>query len=269
MAAFEPPPEISPCERGCPGDDRFVEFLEGRPTPELMAEGSTYRTRCWRRPPGREVRLHDAAIDPGARADVVGTAGGRPHRLRVRGRGLRPERDVRASPGGALLPGRAENAAPAGSSSPTAYAAESMDIIQESGQGGTQTHVVLFNQAWPAALLGRVDQAREMATTGIRLAAANDDRFNGAWNAAVWASSICPSPTTTRARPSLEQAADVGRCPSARSSSRSSRACRTWSRSSSRSVGPMRQFPSSSAWRTRRLAATGHGPPGPRRGDGR
>ena len=65
------------------------------------------------------------------------------------------------------------------------YGAESMDIIQESGQAATQSHVVLFNQAWPAALLGRVDEAREMAVTGVRLAEANDDRFNGAWHQAI------------------------------------------------------------------------------------
>src|SRR4029079_10585419 len=40
----------------------------------------------------------------------------------------------------------------------------------------------LFNQAWPRALLGRIDEAREMATTGVRLAKGNDDRFNEAWN---------------------------------------------------------------------------------------
>ena len=34
-----------------------------------------------------------------------------------------------------------------------------------------------------------VDEAREMATTGVRLAEANDDRFNGAWNHAVSGSS--------------------------------------------------------------------------------
>jgi DNA-binding CsgD family transcriptional regulator len=65
------------------------------------------------------------------------------------------------------------------------HAAESMDIIQESGQAATQSHVVLFNQAWPAALLGREAEAREMATNGVRLADANDDRFNGALNHAV------------------------------------------------------------------------------------
>jgi len=60
-----------------------------------------------------------------------------------------------------------------------------MDIIQESGQAATQSHVVLFNQAWAAALLGHVEEARRMATDGARLADANDDRFNGAWNHAV------------------------------------------------------------------------------------
>jgi len=62
---------------------------------------------------------------------------------------------------------------------------ESMDIVQESGQAATQSHVALFNQAWPRALLGRIDEAREQATIGVRLAEANDDRFNAAWNHAV------------------------------------------------------------------------------------
>ena len=62
---------------------------------------------------------------------------------------------------------------------------ESMDIVQETGQAATQSQVVLFNQAWPRALLGRIDEARELATTGVRLAEANDDRFNAAWNHAV------------------------------------------------------------------------------------
>jgi DNA-binding CsgD family transcriptional regulator len=65
------------------------------------------------------------------------------------------------------------------------YGSEAMDIIQESGQTATQSHVVLFNQAWAAALLGSVAEARDMATTGARLAEANDDRFNGAWHHAV------------------------------------------------------------------------------------
>jgi ATP/maltotriose-dependent transcriptional regulator MalT len=60
-----------------------------------------------------------------------------------------------------------------------------MDIVQESGQAATQSHVALFNQSWPRALLGRTDEAREQAMTGVRLAEANDDRFNAAWNHAV------------------------------------------------------------------------------------
>jgi DNA-binding CsgD family transcriptional regulator len=60
-----------------------------------------------------------------------------------------------------------------------------MDIVQESGQNATQSHVVLFNQAWAAAHLGHVDAARQQATTGVRLAEANGDPFNAAWNRAV------------------------------------------------------------------------------------
>jgi DNA-binding CsgD family transcriptional regulator len=65
------------------------------------------------------------------------------------------------------------------------YADEAVDIVQESGQTATQSHVVLFNQAWAAAHLGHADEARQLATTGLRLAEANDDRFNAAWNRAV------------------------------------------------------------------------------------
>jgi DNA-binding CsgD family transcriptional regulator len=65
------------------------------------------------------------------------------------------------------------------------YARDAMETVVESGQTATQSHVVLFNQAWAAALLGDVDEARDMATTGVRLAEANDDRFNAAWNHAV------------------------------------------------------------------------------------
>jgi ATP/maltotriose-dependent transcriptional regulator MalT len=60
-----------------------------------------------------------------------------------------------------------------------------METVIESGQTATQSHVVLFNQAWAAALLGNVDEARQMATAGLRLAVVNDDRFNAAWNHAV------------------------------------------------------------------------------------
>jgi len=65
------------------------------------------------------------------------------------------------------------------------YAGEAMEIIEESGQTATQSHVVLFNQAWAAAGIGLVDDARRMATTGVRLAEENGDRFNAAWNHAV------------------------------------------------------------------------------------
>jgi ATP/maltotriose-dependent transcriptional regulator MalT len=60
-----------------------------------------------------------------------------------------------------------------------------MDIVQESGQAMTQSQVVMFSKALPAALLGRVDEARDTATTGVRLADENGDRFDGAWNHAV------------------------------------------------------------------------------------
>jgi DNA-binding CsgD family transcriptional regulator len=65
------------------------------------------------------------------------------------------------------------------------YADEAMDIVEESGQTATQSHVVLFNQAWAAAHLGLVDEARRQASAGLRLAEANDDQFNAAWNRAV------------------------------------------------------------------------------------
>jgi ATP/maltotriose-dependent transcriptional regulator MalT len=65
------------------------------------------------------------------------------------------------------------------------YADEAMDIVQEAGQTATQSHVVLFNQAWAAAHLGEVDLARQQATSGLRLAQANDDLFNAAWSHAV------------------------------------------------------------------------------------
>jgi DNA-binding CsgD family transcriptional regulator len=67
----------------------------------------------------------------------------------------------------------------------TDLAAEAMETVVESGQTATQSHVALFNQALPAAHLGRVDDARRWATEGVRLAEKNDDAFNGAWNRAV------------------------------------------------------------------------------------
>ncbi len=65
------------------------------------------------------------------------------------------------------------------------HGAEAMNIFEESGQLRTQTAVVLFNQAWAAALLGQVDEARRMATDGLRLGTATGDRFNAAWNSSV------------------------------------------------------------------------------------
>jgi DNA-binding CsgD family transcriptional regulator len=64
-------------------------------------------------------------------------------------------------------------------------AREAMEIVEESGQTETQSHVVLFNAAWVAAALGHVDVAREQATAGLRLAESNDDLFNAAWSRAV------------------------------------------------------------------------------------
>jgi DNA-binding CsgD family transcriptional regulator len=87
------------------------------------------------------------------------------------------------------------------------YGSEAMDIIQESGQTATQSHVVLFNQAWAAALLGNVDEARNMAATGLRLAEANDDRFNAAWNHAVLGFLDLSLSDFERARVNLEPAA--------------------------------------------------------------
>jgi DNA-binding CsgD family transcriptional regulator len=67
----------------------------------------------------------------------------------------------------------------------TELAAEAMDTVIESGQTATQSHVVLFNRALPAAHLGRVEEARAWASEGERLAVANDDAFNASWNRAV------------------------------------------------------------------------------------
>ena len=75
------------------------------------------------------------------------------------------------------LEGRAGNGARAAE-----LGAEAMSILEESGQTRTQSHVVLYNQSWGAALLGQVDDARRMATDGVRLAEANDDPFTAACN---------------------------------------------------------------------------------------
>jgi DNA-binding CsgD family transcriptional regulator len=65
------------------------------------------------------------------------------------------------------------------------YAAEAAETVAESGQTATQTHVVRFNQALAAAHLGDVDTARREAAEGVRFALANDDLFNLSWNRAV------------------------------------------------------------------------------------
>ena len=65
------------------------------------------------------------------------------------------------------------------------YAAEAMETVVESGQTATQSHVVLFNQAYAAAHLGQAEEARQMAEDGVRLAISNDDLFNANWNRAV------------------------------------------------------------------------------------
>jgi DNA-binding CsgD family transcriptional regulator len=65
------------------------------------------------------------------------------------------------------------------------HGAEARSIFEESGHPRTLIHVVLFGQAWAAALLGRVDEARRTATEGLRLGSAADDRFNAALNSSV------------------------------------------------------------------------------------
>jgi DNA-binding CsgD family transcriptional regulator len=84
-----------------------------------------------------------------------------------------------------VLPSRAGVQSGPGADRSADLAAEAMETVVESGQTATQSHVVLFNQAWPAALLGQVEEARRMATDGVRLARGNDDAFNAAWNGAV------------------------------------------------------------------------------------
>ena len=163
----------------------FVEFLEGRPNPGLMAQARALQ----------DVSMEGASWTEGS----VYTTPGSIHALELMWSGRLAEardvleRELAAYEQHAMYAlrqevlcylselecraGRFELAA--------GHGRESMDIIQESGQAATQRHVVLFNEAWPAALLGRVEEAREMATTGVRLAEANDDPFNGSWNHAV------------------------------------------------------------------------------------
>jgi DNA-binding CsgD family transcriptional regulator/tetratricopeptide (TPR) repeat protein len=163
----------------------FVEFLEGRPNPGRMTRG---------------LELQDVSMEQASWTESsVYTTPGSIHGMELMWSGRLAEaralfeRELAVYEQHAMFALRqevlcylAELECRAGRFELAAsYGRESMDIIQENGQAATQSHVVLFNQAWPAALLGRLDEAREMATTGVRLADANDDRFNGAWNHAV------------------------------------------------------------------------------------
>jgi DNA-binding CsgD family transcriptional regulator len=163
----------------------FVEFLEGAPSPTTMARGLELEERSMQEASWTESSVYTT---PGSIHGMELMWSGRLAEARAifeQELGLYEQHAMYALRQEVLCylaelecrAGRFDLA--------VAYASESMDIIEGSGQAATQRHVVLFNQAWPAALLGRVDEAREMATTGVRLATANDDRFNGAWNHAV------------------------------------------------------------------------------------
>jgi DNA-binding CsgD family transcriptional regulator len=67
----------------------------------------------------------------------------------------------------------------------TAYAAEAAEVVLESGQSASQSHVVLFSQSLAAAHQGDVDVARRKGEEGVRLGLANDDPFYGNGNRAV------------------------------------------------------------------------------------
>ena len=54
------------------------------------------------------------------------------------------------------------------------YAAEAMETVVESGQTATQSHVVLFNQAYAAAHLGQAEEAQ--ADGGRRRSARHRER---------------------------------------------------------------------------------------------
>jgi DNA-binding CsgD family transcriptional regulator len=163
----------------------FVEFLEGRPNPDLTAraldlqdvamegaswtEGSVYTTP--RTIFGLELLWSGRLTEARALFEQEVTAYEERAMYAVRQEVLCYLADVECRTG------RFELA--------LSYGTESMDIIQESGQAMTQSQVVMFSKAWPAALLGNVDEARQTATTGVRLADENGDRFDGAWNHAV------------------------------------------------------------------------------------
>jgi DNA-binding CsgD family transcriptional regulator len=83
-------------------------------------------------------------------------------------------------------------------------AEEAMETVIESGQAATWSHVALFNQALPAAYLGRIEDARAWASEGVRLALVNDDAFNASWNRAVLGFLELSTGDATRAYEALE-----------------------------------------------------------------
>jgi tetratricopeptide (TPR) repeat protein len=81
---------------------------------------------------------------------------------------------------------------------------EAMETAIESGLTAMQSHVALFNQALPAAYLGRIEDARAWASEGVRLALVNDDAFNASWNRAVLGFLELSNGDATRAHEALE-----------------------------------------------------------------
>ena len=170
---------------------------------------------------------------------------------------VRAARDVHRAAGGSLLPGGARMPR---RSVRARRALRGRELGHRPGvrTGATQSQVVLFNQAWPRALLGRIDEAREQATTGVRLAEANDDRFNAAWNHAVLGF-IDLSLGRSRGRPRESRTAVAWLDCCTQPSPRSSRACRISSRRSWHSAGSTTRSGTSTVSRSRpaRDAAAG------------
>ena len=81
---------------------------------------------------------------------------------------------------------------------------EAMETAIESGLTAMQSHVALFNQALPAAYLGRIEEARAWASEGVRLALENDDAFNASLNRAVLGFLELSTGDATRAYEALE-----------------------------------------------------------------
>jgi DNA-binding CsgD family transcriptional regulator len=81
---------------------------------------------------------------------------------------------------------------------------EAMETAIESGLTAMQSHVALFNQALPAAHLGRSEDARAKASEGVRLALENDDAFNASLNRAVLGFLALSTGDAARAHEALE-----------------------------------------------------------------